>query len=352
VQNFFDFTLTELEGAIAALGNEKYRARQLFQWVYSRGIGDFAEMTNIPKSLRVIFADMFSTAGMKVEETVVSSDDSIKFGFLTDDGYVVESVFMPEEERNTLCVSTQIGCRMGCRFCVTGKIGFRRNLSVAEIVEQIVGVKRAMGERRISNVVFMGMGEPIENLENVLHALDIMKDPMGLDISHRRITVSSVGLIDGLNYIGPKVANIAISLNAADDEKRNFLMPINRMYPIRELIRFVKGFKGTRRTRITFEYVLIGGFNDSLDDAKALAGILKEVRCKINLIPYNESPYIDFKAPTPEAVQAFQGYLIDRYFTAIVRDSRARDVDGGCGQLGIRYLKDKDRSGGVFPQGE
>ncbi len=339
MQNFFDLTLEELERAIAALGNEKYRARQLYRWIYTRGVLDFSAMTNIPKSLRVLFSEMFSLAELKVRETVRSRDGSLKLGFLTRDGYLVESVFMPEDDRATLCLSTQVGCRMGCRFCVTGKIGFKRNLGAGEIVEQIVAAKRETGRERINNVVLMGMGEPADNMDNVIKALDIMKDPTGLDLSYRRITLSTVGLIGGLERIRPKVASLAVSLNAPTDEKRTPLMPINRLYPIRDILRYVRGFKGTRRTRVTFEYVLLGGVNDSLEDAAQLADLLTGVRCKINLIPYNESPFLEFRSPSPEAVEAFQGYLLSRHYTAIVRDSRARDVGGGCGQLGLAYLE-------------
>jgi 23S rRNA (adenine2503-C2)-methyltransferase len=341
MQDFFNLTLQELEGALGALGNEKYRAKQLFQWIYHKGVLDFSEMSNVPKSLRSIFQSMFGLSNLTVQEALTSSDGSIKFAFSTADGYTIESVLMPEaeKERNTLCVSTQIGCRMGCRFCVTGKIGFKRNLSAGEIVGQVTAVKRHINNERINNIVVMGMGEPIDNLENLLKALDIVKDPLGLNVSYRRITVSSVGLIDGLNTIQPRVAALAISLNAADDKKRTYLMPINRLYPIREVINFVKGFQGAKRMRITFEYVLLKGVNDTLEDAKHLAEILAGVRCKINLIPFNESPYLEFKAPEPASVQRFQEYLLNKRFIAIVRDSRGTDIHGGCGQLGAKYLE-------------
>jgi 23S rRNA (adenine2503-C2)-methyltransferase len=340
MQSFYDLTLPQLEKVIGALGNEKFRARQLYRWVYAKGVLDFSEMTNISKSLRGVFGEMFSTALPEIREVSPSEDGSIKFGLGTADGQLIESVFMPEEERNALCVSSQIGCRMGCRFCVTGKIGFRRNLTAGEIVGQIMRVRQYLPEKRITNIVFMGMGEPIDNLENVLVALEIMKNPLGLDFSHRRVTISSVGLVDGLGAIGPKVASIAISLNAADDKKRAYLMPINRLYPIREIINFVKGFKGSQRVRITFEYVLLKGVNDSIEDAKQLADILAGVKCKINLIPCNESPYTEFKTPSPETVERFQAYLHERRFITIVRNSRGKDISGACGQLGMRYLEE------------
>ena len=341
MRNFYDFTLTELEKAIGALGNEKYRARQLYKWIYNKGVLDFAEMSNISKGLRMLFKDMFSTGLPEIKEVLTSRDGSMKFGFQTTDGNTIESVFIPEKERNTLCLSTQIGCKMGCRFCVTGKMGFIRNLSVAEIIGQIMAVKHYLTDKRITNIVFMGMGEPVDNLENLLHSLDIVKNPLGLNFSHRKITVSSVGLIDGLNQIQPKDASIAISLNAAEDKKRTYLMPINRLYPIREVMNFVKTFKGNRRTRITFEYVMLKGINDSLEDAKLLSELLSGVRCKINLIPYNESPYLEYKTPGVDTIERFHTYLLNKHYTTIVRNSRGQDIGGGCGQLGIRYIEER-----------
>ncbi len=341
MQNFYDLTMNELEAAIGALGNEKYRARQLYQWIYNKGVLDFSDMTNISKGLRTIFGDMFYTGLPDIIEAIPSNDGSVKLGFAGKDGKPIESVLIPAKDRYTLCVSSQIGCRMGCKFCVTGRIGFIRNLSVSEIVGQVMGAKRYSGERRISNIVFMGMGEPVDNLENLLHALDIIKDPWGLDFSHRKITVSSAGLLDGLKLLEPKVAGVAISLNAPNDAKRTALMPINRLYPIREIIRFVKGFKGSKRVRVTFEYVMIRDVNDSLTDAKELADLLSGVKCKINLIPFNESPHTEFKAPKTPSVERFQSYLLERQFTAILRDSRGQDVHAACGQLGARYIKER-----------
>jgi len=338
MQNFFELTLHQLENAIGAIGNEKFRARQLYKWIYNKGVFDFHEMTNISKSLRLIFNDMFCTDPPEIKDILRSNDGTIKFGITASDGRTMESVLIPEKGRNTLCLSSQIGCRMGCKFCVTGKIGFVRNLTSAEIIGQIMAVKRYLGEQKITNIVFMGMGEPVDNLDTLLHTLEIMKNPLGLDFSHRRITVSSVGLLEGLRTLEPKVTGLAISLNAADDGKRTYLMPINRLYPIRDIIGFVREFRGSKRVRITFEYVLIKGFNDSLDDAQQLAQLLTGVKCKINLIPFNESPYVEFKTPDTKAVNQFHDYLLQRHFTAIVRDSRGQDIGAACGQLGARYL--------------
>jgi len=341
MNNFYGLTLKELETLIGALGKEKYRSRQLFKWIYNKGILNFDEMSDVPKSLKVIFKDMFDLKPLEIKETLTSTDGSIKLGFLGEDGNLIESVLIPEKDRNTLCISSQIGCRMGCKFCVTGKIGFIRNLNASEIVGQLVGTKKYLGDRRITNIVFMGMGEPIDNLDNLSRAIEILKDPIGLDFSHRKITVSSVGLIGGLKTIEPKTVGIAISLNAADDKTRTYLMPINRMYPIREIIDYVKNFKGDNRTRVTFEYILIKDVNDSIECAKLLSEVLAGLRCKINLIPYNESPYINFKAPDDKTIEQFHSYLLSKHFTVIVRDSRGQDIAGACGQLGMKYLHNK-----------
>jgi 23S rRNA (adenine2503-C2)-methyltransferase len=340
MRNFFGLTARDLESLIGAIGNERYRARQLFQWVYQKGVFDFSAMTDISKSLRTLYASMFDMTLPLLEEVLPSRDGSTKFGLLMQDGRLIESVLIPEENRTTLCLSCQVGCRMGCRFCVTGRIGFIRNLSVSEIVTQVVRVKEYISPQRITNIVFMGMGEPLDNLTSVEGAMEILKHPLGLDFSYRRVTLSTVGLIDGLTRLEPDTASLAISLNAADNETRTSIMPINRLYPVEALIDFVRNFKGKRRTRITFEYVLIGGINDRPEDARMLAKLLAGLKCKINLIPLNESPHTEFKAPTAAAVEHFHRYLLERHFTTIVRGSRGRDVFGGCGQLGIKYLEE------------
>ena len=338
--NFFDLTFKELEDRIEILGIKRYRARQIFKWVYQSDLFDFSLMTNLPKGLRVTLRNMFHFGFPEIRETKTSGDGSVKFLLAASDGRFIESVLMPEDDRSTLCVSTQIGCKMSCAFCVTSKIGFVRDLAAGEIVGQVMAARRAAGGVRITNVVLMGMGEPLDNIDNVLAAIDILEEPMGLKISHRRLTVSTVGLLDRLRLIDPRKAQLAISLNAATDAVRTRLMPINRVYPIRDVLGYVEGLGDTGRKRVTFEYVLLRGINDSLEDAKRLAELLTGVKCKINLIPYNASPYAEFKTPHPGSVKDFQSYLVNRHFTAIVRDSRAADIGGGCGQLGMKYLEE------------
>ena len=339
--NFFDLTLQELENLMESLGLKPYRARQVYKWVYQMETADFSLMTNLPKGLRVTLRNMFYFGLPRIEERTVSKDGSVKFCFVTHDNHVIESVFMPEDGRGTLCLSTQVGCKMSCAFCVTGKIGFIRDLTPGEIVGQVMAVRPHRGPDTITNVVLMGMGEPLDNIDNVLKAIDILEEPLGLKISHRRLTVSTVGLVDGLRLIDPRKAQLAISLNAATGQVRTRLMPINRVYPLHDVVAYVKSLGDMGRMRVTFEYVMLKHVNDSLEDARQLAELLGGVKCKINLIPYNESPYAEFKTPDEASVKRFQSYLINRHFTAIVRDSRAADIGGGCGQLGMRYLEER-----------
>jgi 23S rRNA (adenine2503-C2)-methyltransferase len=339
--NFFNISFKALEETTEKMGLKRFRARQIYKWVYQMGIFDFALMTNLPKNLRSMLGETFHFGLLTVQETNSSSDGSTKYVLTTQDGHSIETVFMPENGKSTVCLSTQVGCKMSCAFCVTGKIGFIRDLTPAEIVGQVMAVKPHEGDDRITNIVFMGMGEPVDNIENVLQAIEILEEPLGLKISHRRLTVSTVGLIDGLRLIDPKKAQLAISLNAATGVTRTRLMPINRVYPIQDIIAYVKSLGHMGRLRVTFEYVMLKDVNDSLEDARQLVNLLKGVRCKINLIPYNESPYADFESPEEEKVKEFQSYLINHHFTAIVRDSRARDIGGGCGQLGMKYLEKK-----------
>ncbi|MCX7856853.1 MAG: 23S rRNA (adenine(2503)-C(2))-methyltransferase RlmN [Deltaproteobacteria bacterium] len=338
MEPFFNLTLNELEHILGVCGKEKFRARQLFKWIYNKFVLDFELMTDIPKSLRKIFKEMFSFTFLNLESMERSKDGSTKFAFRTHDGYTVESVLMPEEDRTTLCVSTQIGCKMGCRFCVTGKIGFIRNLTTDEIVSQMMSVKK-LTDTTITNVVFMGMGEPMDNVENVIKAIQIFGSPYGLNLSKRKITVSTSGLIDTLKTIPQNLCVIAISLNAADDEKRTYLMPINRIYPLETIVDFARSYRPDKRSRITFEYVIIGDINDSGKDAEKLADLLSGVKCKINIIPYNESKHISFKTPSDEKILNFQRILLKRGYTATIRKSKGQDVSAACGLLGSRYLE-------------
>lgn len=326
-----NFNLKELEQFLSGKGKEKFRATQIFKWIYQLGATSFSEMTNLSKDLR---AELEETACISsfidpvVEE---GSDGTRKYLFTLEDGESVESVLIPDEGRNTLCVSTQVGCAMGCEFCLTGTFKLTRNLSTAEIINQLCAVRR---DCEVRNIVFMGMGEPLQNLDNLVRAIEIMLDGNGLQLSNRRITVSTCGLVPEMAELGRRVTvNLAVSLNATTDELRNRIMPINRRYPLKELLNACRNFPLPSRRKITIEYVMIGGMNDSLEDAKRLLKLTSDIPNKVNLIPFNEHEGCSFRSPTQDAIDAFHKYLIDRHVTVITRDSRGSDISAACGQL-------------------
>ena len=326
-----NFTLPEMEIFLSGQGKERFRATQIFKWLYQKDARTFAEMTNLSKDLR---AELESTACISILEPAtveVGNDGTRKYLFLLEDGSGVESVIIPDEGRNTLCISSQAGCAMGCEFCLTGTYKLTRNLTTAEIIGQICAIKR---EVEIRNVVFMGMGEPLHNLDNVIRALHIMLDGNGLQLSNRRVTVSTCGLVPEMARLGREViANLAISLNATTDELRDRIMPINRRYPLKVLLQACREFPLPSRRKLTFEYVLLGGLNDTLADAKRLLKLIHGIPSKVNLIPFNEHEGCDFIAPTREAIDVFHAYLLDHNVTVITRDSRGGDISAACGQL-------------------
>ena len=316
---------------LAGKGKERYRATQLFKWLYQQDAASFEEMTNLSKPLREELASTACISRLVPETVEIGSDGTRKYLFRLDDGNAVESVLIPDEDRNTLCISTQAGCAMQCAFCLTGTFKLTRNLTTAEIINQILAVKRDLDVR---NIVLMGMGEPLHNLENVIAALQIMINDNGLQLSSRRVTVSTCGLVPELERLGHEVTvNLAVSLNATTDELRDRIMPVNRRYPIATLLAALKKFPLPGRRKITIEYVLLGGLNDTPEDAKRLVRLLADIPCKINLIPFNPHEGADFRPPTRAALDAFHKYLLDRHFTVITRDSRGSDISAACGQL-------------------
>lgn len=326
-----NLTLEELESFLTGQGKEKYRARQIFKWIYQKDALTFAEMTNLAKDLRGELEEKAVVSTLSPEVVEVSQDGTRKYLFRLADGNAVESVLIPEEDRNTLCISSQVGCAMACEFCLTGTFKLTRNLTTAEIVNQVCAVRR---EVPVRNIVFMGMGEPLANLDNVIRALKIIIHGDGLQFSNRRVTVSTSGLVPGLAKLGAAVTiNLAVSLNATTDEIRDRIMPINRKYPIRELLSACKSFPLPSRRMITFEYVMIRDINDSLDDAKRFVRLISGIPSKVNLIRYNEHEGCSFKAPTQESIDQFHKYLLDKHITVITRSSRGADISAACGQL-------------------
>jgi 23S rRNA (adenine2503-C2)-methyltransferase len=330
-----------LAALVASLGERPFRARQLFRWLHRKGAAALEEMTDLPLGLRQALGERATLTTLATATESRSVDGTIKWTFRTHDGKLVESVYMPEEDRRTLCVSSQVGCAVGCTFCMTGTMGLARNLSAGEMVDQIHRANRriaelglAPGPRPLTNLVFMGMGEPLANYRNLKIALDLLLHGDGPNFSHRHVTVSTSGLVPVMRRFGEETAvKLAVSLNATTDAQRDRIMPINRRYPLSELLRACREFPMRNGRRITFEYVLLDGVNDSLEDAERLVRLLRGIPAKVNLIPYNANPGLGFAAPAPERVVAFQELLAGRNLTAVVRKNRGRDIAAACGQL-------------------
>lgn len=332
-----DHTLEQLQDFVGRLGLPSFRAIQIFSWLYRPGITCFSQMTDISKDLRVALDEKAVISRLSPDREEVSRDGTRKFAFRLADGALIESVLIPEEDRHTLCVSSQVGCAMGCTFCLTGQMGFKRNLRPAEIVNQVQAVAEKLhdeGKGRINNLVFMGMGEPLANLENLVPALQILMEQRGLDFSSRRITVSTCGLIPQMRTLGERVTvNLAVSLHAVTDAVRSRLMPVNNTYPIDELLDACRRFPLPKRRKIMFEYILIKDVNDSLEDARLLVKKLRNIRCKINLLPFNETDGSAFRRPDDERIDRFQHIIRQAGYTVLVRSSRGADISAACGQL-------------------
>lgn len=325
----------ETEDWVVSLGLEPYRARQIRQWVFKRLAGTFDEMTNLAKTLRFSLSEKARLTRLREVETLISSDGTMKYLFGLSDGHLIESVLIPERDHHTLCISSQVGCAMGCRFCLTAAQGLKRNLSASEIIEQVIHIKRSLSHpERLTNIVFMGMGEPLANYASVKKALINLIGGEGMDFSRRKVTLSTCGLVPYMKRLGEEVeVKLAVSLNAADNNTRSMLMPVNRDYPLEALLRACRVFPLRKGDRITFEYILIKGMNDRDADALKLVNILSGIRAKVNLIPFNVYPGSDMSPPSMERLLSFQDILLKRHLTAIVRKSRGRDIRAACGQL-------------------
>jgi len=353
-----NLTQEQLVRFVESLGQPSFRGRQILAWIYRPGITGFAQMTDLAKSFRAALTQ--SACMSRFDDAMVerSRDGAVKFAFRLEDGNLIESVLIPEEDRNTLCVSSQVGCAMGCGFCLTGTMGFTRNLTTAEIVNQVCAVRDwalAHDQGPLTNIVFMGMGEPLANFDHLLDAISILTEQRGLDFSNRRITVSTCGLVPQMQRLGDLTdVNLAVSLHAADDAVRSRLMPINKRYPIAELVEACRTYRQKRRKRIMFEYTLLDGINDSDGDAEQLAELLREVPCKINLLAVNAAGDCAFRSPAPERVLRFQKILRDRGFTVFIRQSRGEDISAACGQLAGKGWQDSDgegtKAGPVVPE--
>ncbi len=346
-QNLLGLSRDEMEALVTALGERPFRGRQLYHQIYQRKLYDFQEMTELSKSFRQRLAESFEVRLPELWKRHEATDGSVKYLFRLEDGRVVESVFIPEEGRDTLCISSQVGCNVGCAFCRTAMMGLQRNLKPHEILGQVLGAIRA-GDLQENgfNLVFMGMGEPLLNYKNVMKSFQLMIDPAGMALSHRKITLSTSGVVPVLRKMmeAPVMPGLAVSLNATTDEIRNQLMPLNQKWNLGQLLATCRLFPRESRQRITFEYVLIAGLTDTDADAHRLARLLRGMKAKVNLIPYNPNPGLPYRRPAPERVVAFQRILADHHVSAFLRKTRGDDISAACGQLA--YLADSEKSTG------
>lgn len=329
---------------VEQLGERSFRARQLYQWVHQRGETSFERMSDLPIAFRERLSGLATLTPLAVDLEQRSIDGTVKYRFRTKDDRLIEAVYMPSPERRTLCVSTQVGCAMACRFCMTGTMGLQRNLTAGEIVAQVHEVNRRVAReealsllRPLTNLVFMGMGEPLHNFENLKAALSILQSKEGPNFSHRHITVSTVGLVPMIERLGAETdVKLAISLNASHDAQRSELMPVNRKWGIAELVEACRRFPLRQGRRITFEYVLLQGVNDADADAHRLVELLQGVPAKVNLIPYNANPGLDFQSTGEGRAEAFRQILAAGHIAAFIRANRGRDIAAACGQLANR----------------
>ena len=334
--NIKDLSRKELEEWLTQRREPLYRASQVQRWLFQKGALSFSEMTDLSGELRSAMEEAFSISRLRVVHKSQSKDGTVKFLFGLADTLNIESVLIPETKRLTLCISTQAGCGFGCSFCATAQMGLKRNLRASEILDQILEARRSVAlDRRITHVVLMGMGEPLANYPQTLRALEIMTDASGgIGISPRRITVSTVGLVPQIKRLMEETrVNLAVSLHATTDDLRSQMMPVNRKYPLAELIKCCRSLPVPKRRRITFEYVLLRGINHSPEDARRLGQLLKGIRCKINLIPFNPHSGSSYQRPTQEEVLQFQNSLHAQGYQVNVREPRGDDIQAACGQL-------------------
>ena len=340
-----------LEAFFAEMGEKAFRASQVMKWLYHRGVDDFGAMTDLSKALRERLAEAAEVPLPEVAADLPSADGTRKWVVRLADGNCVEMVFIPDEGRGTLCVSSQVGCALNCSICSTARQGFSRNLTAAEIIGQVVVAARALGipenkgERVVTNVVLMGMGEPLLNLDEVIPAMRLMIDDLGFAVSRRRVTISTAGVVPGIERLRQEGIDVslAVSLHAVDDALRDELVPINRKYPIAGLLEACRRYvAGKPHRRVTFEYVLLEGVNDSVEDARRLVKLLRGVPAKVNLIPFNPFPGGAYNRPTQAAIDRFREVLIAGDLTTITRKPRGEDIDAACGQL-VGRVQDRTR---------
>lgn len=347
--NLLDMNRADMEAFFVDLGEKRFRANQVIQWLHQYGVSDISEMTNLSKDLRAKLVDQAEIRTPEVVVDQASNDGTHKWLLRLDSGNSVETVFIPEKSRGTLCVSSQVGCALECSFCSTAQQGFNRNLSVSEIIGQVWVANKALGrdpkgERIISNVVFMGMGEPLLNFDNTVKAIDLLMDDFAYGLSKRRVTVSTSGIVPALDRL-KEVSDVALalSLHAPTNELRDELVPINKKYPIRDVLNACKRYiEGDTRRKITIEYVMLDGVNDSAEHARSLVKLLRGVPSKVNLIPFNPFPETQYKRSSEQKINRFRDILIKGGLITITRRTRGDDIDAACGQL-VGKVQDKTK---------
>lgn len=339
-KNLTELSRAQLRQVVAALGEPKYRADQLYRWVFQHGVRDFDAMTNLPKAMRQKLVDEgYSVGRVTLGRVAESVDGTRKLQVKLDDGGVVETVLIPMAEGEfTQCISSQVGCALKCDFCYTGTLGLARHLTAGEIVDQVLAARAAVPpDMRVTHVVYMGMGEPLHNLDAVLESIETLADPDGINLSHKRITVSTSGLVPQIDALGQAApVNLALSLNASDDATRDVVMPINKKYPIEQVLAALRRYPLPPRRKLTVEYVLLGGVNDSDADARRLVKLLRGLKVRINLLPWNPFDARDYARPEDDRVRAFQGIVKAAGYTVTVRTTKGLDINAACGQLGER----------------
>ena len=340
--NFLDFDRTTLASYFTEQGEKPFRATQVLQWIHQKGVTDFSEMTNISLDLRKKLQTCAEVRFPEITHEQISADGTCKWLIKLDDsGNSVETVFIPETGRGTLCISSQIGCPLDCKFCSTAKQGFNRNLSTSEIIAQLWLANQRLGcfseqpQRRITNVVMMGMGEPLLNFDNVVPALEIMKDDLAYNLARKRVTVSTAGLVPAIDRLADTTnVALAVSLHAPNDELRDSIVPLNKTYPLQQLLAACKRYARIQGgDSITFEYVMLDGVNDSIREAKQLVKVLANIPAKVNLIPFNPFPGAGYECSKPEQIERFRDYIMKHGLITTVRKTRGDDIDAACGQL-------------------
>lgn len=345
VEDIRSFTPQELEARFKGQGMEAYRARQVFGWLYQKKVEDFSLMKNLSPDVREKLSRFYAIPKLAAEKILTARDLTQKFLFRLDDGMMIESVSIPFKSRLTACLSTQVGCKYSCAFCASGSAGFQRNLSVGEIVGQLVALTNNVPEGRVSNVVFMGVGEPLDNYDHLLKAVRIINHPMGINLGIRKMTVSTAGLAPAIERLSKEglQLELSVSLHAATDEKRDVLMPVNIRYPLKKLMGAVRVYAAATKRKVTFEYILLGQYNTKLEDAQALGRLLRNLDCRVNLIPYNPTvSRAAFEMPAKLEVLFFKSHLEKNGIDVTLRHPRGTDIAAACGQLRINAHKNRE----------